>query len=630
MARPPRRAAVRAKAKIAPHIEADSDVEASSNLRARRSVSLSDDYVQPDHDSAPSVTGEQEMDDDILEVDFPQPRITSECVRTSSDVVLIEEHQRPARTSSKVAKAISVTDDGGVSGPRVSSNETKFGKKRHTNGSKENQVVSLLGDHVPLDYAMSQRSAWGLEVTGPSTALIQRYHGHSPARHGTPVSTASDQREMILEDVIAYADCLPPSRSVKVELVKPETLAISAHELEIFGVHDTALHSNHKSFTIHTGLSNRTLTWLPALGDTQYLAVGGTPVNAPNTPLFRFESGPGCIQIWSVVPRGQQRTTRLKIVYVHNFGHTWDLKWCPSLRKDGSVPGLLAGVFSDGIIRVWHVATKTASDVEAEFRKLDVPAYAFSSPETSCTTFDWISSKKLVAGCANGMFLVWDLENGARYPVSTGSPHTAFINNIVSCGPGAADVVITSSWDCDVKLSDIWRPDVEVLPAARERMVIYTVAWSEFLNSALLNDDSNAVKMLSMRAGYSTNLATTKGSVTTVATSHKHPFVAVGDASGTLMILNSCRKALMKKVPQFRRRVYHLDWASHEDAYRFTENYKIDELLGKMESKQFFATNIYPQQVNITKATWNNNPGFEGLLASCASVFVRIDDMTTP
>lgn len=623
MDRPRRRTAILAHARIAPWVEVDEEPQ-----------TVIEECTTKDHDTcSPDENPEiQDLDDDVAAKGAKRGRAgkrPAKAAKGHSQRETAKHAQSIVGTPPEKALSIDHESTKDSIEDKAQSRSTRYGRRRHGEGTREDNVINLLGDHVPLDYAMSQRSAWGPAIIGPSRSLIARYHGNRApsSTAGRPAETT--QKESQLHNFSDLGAYVHPGRTVNVQFVAPETLETIYVAMPIFHVFDTASMSNHKSFTIHTGLSNRAVSWLATPNECQFLAIGGLPLDHSPTRLFHFEGGPGCVQIWSV-QIGTPRYAHLDILYVHDFGHAWDLKWCPTIFEDDSALGLLAGVFNDGSIRVWFIRPRDGQNTEPEYRKLNVPAYTFSAPDASCTVLDWISDTKLAAGCANGMFFVWDLEYDLQCPVSTGSPHTTFINTITACGPGAEEVLLTSSWDCDVRLSDYRNPEVEYLPAPRERMNIYAAAWSEFLNCAIVNEDSNSVKLVSMRGGYTANLATVKGTVTALATNPFHPFLAIGDASGSLIILNTCRKAMWKKLPQYKRRVYRLDWAKDEDAYRFTENYKIDESLGKMESKKFFVTNIYPEEVNVTKAAWNSNPGFEGLLASCTTSFVRIDDMTAP
>lgn len=624
MRRPVRRAAIRAKDRIVPTLQNVSDAEDGHETFGqepdRHSSDLDefvphDEHMISDQDAVTKNDHSEERSRSASPDAVPNSRKTPKSKRKLSKIA---DKRLMARSQINTD-----TDMAEIEGQQRSV------RKRFAQGPIENHVISLLGDHVSLEHALEQRTAWGAETSGPSQSLIRRFHGLSAHQNERLQLQTSQQREVITDDLQLHSTYLPAVDSAKVYFVNPETISTSDTpiELRMFDVHDSSRESALKSYTIHTGLDNRAITWLPVSNEVQNFAVGGSHLER----LHEFNAGPGCIQIWSLFLGELNRCIQVDIVYLHDFGTTLDLKWCPSCSADDSVLGVLAGVFGDGTLRIWQVTKKaTTSTTCAEYRKLDAPAYTFSCPETQCTTFDWLTSTRLAAGCANGIFLIWDLSSETPFPISTGSPHTTHVKNIVACLPGAEDVILTTSWDHDVKFSNIWNPDTDFLTAPRERYMPTSAAWSAFLNCAIVDEELNSLKAISMRSGATMTLAAMKGTITTIATNAKHPFLAVGDASGTLMIMNACRKTMFKKNPQFGRRLYELEWEHELDTYRFTPNFKVEELVGRLEAKQDAATHIYPSEVNVSSAAWNPNPGFEGLLASCTQRFVRIDDASVP
>lgn len=638
MSRPPRRTATRAKINTKSMLVLDDEEEVALQLQRDEVMDEeSDAYIPP---SETKEISEDELSEDSLHSTGSngpsslKPRSAARKMASEPPVRprrSRQTHTNPDQSSEILSETENATSKAAKNpGARLQTKSTRFGKRRHADGSKEDNLISLLGEHVSMDHALALRQSWGKEVRGPRRSLIQRFLTQENVCLSSDKLKATDQREVLVEDLAMLSAYIPAETTVNVEFILPGSLELSNLEMSTYNSRSSATNSNRSS-TLFTGLSNRSLSWLRTRENErdQYLAVAGTPAQALPTPLFSLETCPGCIQIWRVAAQSLDIASNLEIVYAHDFGHTWGLKWCPAVAEADTNLGYLAGVFGDGTVRIWCVAKKGGEErPEPQFRRLTSPAYTLQVPDSGCVTIDWISDVQLAAGCMNGMVVVWDLAIDNVRPVSVSHPHTTYINNIVSCGPTARDVVATTSWDCDLKLSNIWRADAEFLPASRERMVSYAAAWSDFLNCAVVNEDQHNVRLVSMRGGYSANLASMTGTVTALATDPSHPFLAVGDASGCVVITNTCRKAMWKKHTQYRRRVYQLDWAMSQDKYRFTENFEIDEMTGKTVSNKTITTAIYPKQVGITCITWNSNAGFEGLLASCTEKFIRIDDMT--
>lgn len=607
MARPKRQAAQRAKLKLSYALTEED--RASAEAHASPGSSHGDhEAMVPDsvmYAEEPEVESDQEFSMSDSDREVKQQRI-----KTTKTISVKEPKTPKIRTKPGLKHKVAAPSD---------DSSKRFGRRRHANGGKEDNIISLLGNHVSMSEALTKKQEWAVEVLGPRLTLMRKYFGDVHSLPMTSDFSSDPQKSTPLGAV-------PPMvgrHSIRTQFVKPEDRTLIYREMSRHDIHDSfSSGSKSESITICTGLVNHTVAWLPTSVGIQYLAVAGKDKEQEPLPLFQVQGGPGQIQIWQIASDGQ-RKVRLRKTICHNYGVSWQLKWCPALSHSKAL-GLLAGVFGDGSLRLFNVYDELDGHA---IEQLDHAAHTFNLPDSHVVTFDWLDHTRIAAGCANGMFVVWDIAGDMRYPISTGILHSTFVNNIVACGPTASDVVLTTSWDCSVKMSNIWNPEVEFVAAARERTSVYAAAWSDFINCAIVNDDLRSFRIVSMRGGFSATLGSMEGTVTALATNEKHPFLAVGDASGAVTIVNVCRKAMMKKLDQFRRRVYQLDYGMKEDEYRFTENFYIDELLSKTVTAKNVATKIYPQEVKVTALAWNGNPGFEGLLASATTHFVRIDNV---
>lgn len=540
----------------------------------------------------------------------------------SVPTVIPAQSSRNSKVKQPKTKKIKTSNLMTTSSKRAPKTKRVVDRKKHYQGSREDTFISLLGAHADVEHAMSQRKLWAPELIGPNLSLIStRVPGDSKC-HELQVSLAEERLHEASTPVNAREGS---SSNLKVQFVNPITLGVLERVMSAGDVHDCAPSgSMHGSFTICTGIRNTSVDWLR--GRVQYIAVGGTSLNAEPSPLFSFNPDLGTIQIWEILSRGV-RACNLRIVYTHEFGTSWQVRWCPHESKDEGVLGWLAGCFGNGTVNVWRVKKSLGTD-STEFRVLEHPSFTLRIPESNIVSFDWLSEVRIAVGCANGMFAVWDLASDGITPFVVGHQHETYINNIVSCAPSAPEVVLTTAWDCDVKFSNIRRPETDVVSALRERMPVYAAAWSEFLNCAIVNEDLHNVRLVSLRAGYSASLANMAGTVTALATDPDHPFLAMADTSGAMTILNLCRKALCKKQDQYQRKIFQLDMATQDKTFRFTENFEISELLGKKDATISVVTNIYPREICVNSVAWNHNPGYQELLASCTDRFVRVDDLS--
>lgn len=137
---------------------------------------------------------------------------------------------------------------------------------------------------------------------------------------------------------------------------------------------------------MNVGTRVKCLDWAPNHeGDAQYLALAtGQPKRPPTDPAGEAPAftptiaTPSCIQIWafststaahSETSLDSDRSPVLKQVLCSDWGDVKQLKWCPMPRSGrdegdrGKVSiGLLAGVWSDGCVRVLDIQTDKAEE----------------------------------------------------------------------------------------------------------------------------------------------------------------------------------------------------------------------------------------------------------------------------
>lgn len=608
MPKPARKAAQK---KAAPtEVDSDADNAAQSAQKKKRAIVIDEDeedYVPPAdaEDDHAEEEDEDEVVSDHMEVDIP----------SESEIV------DGAVNKKKTAKKTQAKQKLPKKPPKT------IADKRGTASSlgKGELLTALLGARCDIELAGQYREAWYQEVRGVVQDTITAFRRPETGEPDRVLLPANEQIDNLLTDLTKFTNYLPLPSSTLIEVIKSETKELHDVELPLYGVHDPAsLRSEAASFTVYTGLQNRTIAWRPTQESSQCVAVGGLPLSQEDAPMFQFQPGPGCLQIWQVTLESK-RSLQLQYIILHDFGTTWQLQWRPFDHTEDC--SLLAGVFGDGSIRIMSIPSQSAGAIP-EHRYIQQPAYTLGISDSSITCFTWISSSRIAAGCANGMVVIWDLSVDTLNPIISAYVHHCYINNIVSCTPSLPDHILTTSWDCEVKISNIHDLESDFMSPGRERMSSYGASWIDSLQCGLINEDANGARLFSVRHGESTSLAPCKSTVTSLHASPHHPLVAVGEASGQLMIINSTRKLLTKKHPQFRRIVYTITYARSLKKYRVLENFAVDELPPRNTARNENAIiAIHPTQVNVNAVQWCNNEGYEGVLASCVGHFFRVDDV---
>jgi hypothetical protein len=138
----------------------------------------------------------------------------------------------------------------------------------------------------------------------------------------------------------------------------------------------------------------------------QILAVAGHPRFGFIPELYKLESGPNVIQLWAVAAQNpkDEGNTYLATLICHNWGTCWGLKFCPHGAYGNGRAGILAGVFGDGIVRVFDIRSeligKPGETVNVVFSE---PAWEYSLENDSfATCIAWKSHFEILVGYSNG------------------------------------------------------------------------------------------------------------------------------------------------------------------------------------------------------------------------------------
>jgi WD40 repeat protein len=172
---------------------------------------------------------------------------------------------------------------------------------------------------------------------------------------------------------------------------------------------------------------------------TQYVAVGAhkqvDEVHVANSPY----SGKHLLQIWCM---GQlhndgvssDEKPHLALGIAHEYGHVWDLQWCPRgsfISSDApraangqeadelSRLGLLAVAFGNGHMQIFSVPHPTSL---AKAVGRDFPLFVKLTPVFDCSLLSgsliwklsWCSAyncQYILTGCSDGTFAVWKLDD---------------------------------------------------------------------------------------------------------------------------------------------------------------------------------------------------------------------------
>ena len=164
-----------------------------------------------------------------------------------------------------------------------------------------------------------------------------------------------------------------------------------AHAADVDGHEQANAKKRQDGWVLNVGTAVQCLEWAPNHKNTQYLAISTLPSKEPRNeqpastaPAYTASGpAPSCVQIWAL--RSSQESgavatlpTELRMVICTEWGHATQLKWCPMPRdpreNDPDVRtyvGLLAGVWSDGYVRILDIYLDAQEDSKTRYGKLE-------------------------------------------------------------------------------------------------------------------------------------------------------------------------------------------------------------------------------------------------------------------
>ncbi|KAI9851017.1 MAG: hypothetical protein M1838_004628 [Thelocarpon superellum] len=391
------------------------------------------------------------------------------------------------------------------------------------------------------------------------------------------------------------------------------------------------------------------------------------PAYAPSDPT------PACLQIWTFCAAGgaedglsikSSAGLRLSAVFCTDWGDGKQLRWCPAPRHQPETSpgeavrvGLLAGIWTDGKVRVLDVHVPKKPEHPVEYAKIDAVAFEAIPPGTLCTCVDWLSSSHVAVGCANGFVAIWDL---ARHLAGTGRPrptpassprpffyqllHQAYLLSITACYPSHPTLIATTSMDGYVRLTSIHDPSADYVSAQRSRVAPNALVWSDAIQSMLGAEENNMIRTFAMRRFFSTlTVARPTSVITSLAVGSTHTSLLAGCANGTVVAVNPMRRVVKDRgsMPSYQQIWFQHEWrpedradAPHRGLSRISEGFKVERPnlfrgLGedKVQGGILMAT-IFEQKTAITHVEWNPNVVCGGWAAAAmGDGLIRIEDL---
>ncbi|EPB83806.1 hypothetical protein HMPREF1544_09439 [Mucor circinelloides 1006PhL] len=154
----------------------------------------------------------------------------------------------------------------------------------------------------------------------------------------------------------------------------------------------------------------------------QYLAIGGYNTTTEHHLLWEeadMDNRLNAIQIWKCKSLISKFTPVLDMCILHDYGVVVDFKWCPFSVYDTKKLGILAVMFSNGIIRLFVVphpqnmrkkgksSQRDTVYIKAKQARLELKLPNPKSNSILC--FAWGGYRKLACGTRSGCIVIWDV-----------------------------------------------------------------------------------------------------------------------------------------------------------------------------------------------------------------------------
>ncbi|EEB05569.1 transcription factor tfiiic complex subunit sfc6 [Schizosaccharomyces japonicus yFS275] len=487
--------------------------------------------------------------------------------------------------------------------------------------SMEDKLYYLYGsESSSLSRGKALMDVWRMYETAPGVAHFDHDHSEQYTLDALLLTGYGFQQiEEVKKETEEKGERLPAQLNLMLDSTGQP---LTVREGDIFNLSER--HPHKRGFFVHTGQSVTSLSWLYTLQDEQCLAVGGMRTISEQQPsAFIRTSGRNHIQLWQLNSAGE---FQLKQRLWHDWGDIYQLQWCPCASANPSILGLLAVISSDGILRVIRVPN-SISDTNLH---VHLAEWTFQLKDALYTCMTWIkpatgSPHQILAGCSNGYLALFDLLNVSSTPLTYMPFHDSYITSICQCAPTFPYIFLTNSYDCYTKLFDLRDPELDSMSRSHKRDVCQSIAWSDMLQSTVIGHESQSVILESIRGSpLNPTLDERNGSVMSIGTTVRHPFVAAGGADGIVTVMNPFR--LLGWSHKFKMsvyRLYQLEYSSKYDVYRLLENFRPN--LPKPRKVSLY---VHPWQVQISKVEWNPNFKYAGWLASgMACGLLRVENL---
>lgn len=397
-----------------------------------------------------------------------------------------------------------------------------------------------------------------------------------------------------------------------------------------------------RGWLLNLGTRVQEAQWAPnEEGNTQYLAVaveqkpmsGIQPKPMENLKAPAFSATvqfPASIQIWAfdATSGGKVETLgepRLDLVICTDWGAPKQFRWSPLKATGGSEDvgndstehiGLLAGIWSDGRVRILNIARPRldVASTEPVYIHYTRAAFEISLPNTVPSCLHWLSAASLAVATAAGTVGIWTVTRPDTFASPGAHDYNprpwfyqqladTYILTISSGWPSQPQFLSISIADGFARLFDLRSPNADTTASIRGRTLCISQSWHEHTQTFVMPDEHYILKHTPIRRYYH-NLYSMRleSSITRVATSPVHPALLVGAAEGNVEASNPIGRICNYKVIPWQQKWFTHEWRGPVEELIFKPP-EVAEDVDMLESEPVEATSPSSMAGETTRVT---------------------------
>ncbi|ANZ73708.1 BA75_00110T0 [Komagataella pastoris] len=339
----------------------------------------------------------------------------------------------------------------------------------------------------------------------------------------------------------------------------------------------------------------------------------------PQFSVFKRKQYPSALQIYKINPNNLNSI--LLVTFYLKTGGLTNLK---VLSVEDNVVQLLA-LCSEKTIQLYKFVLEDTKGGVCVL--VDKPSLELSLKDLLITSFDMISSERIIFGTSSGTIGEFDLANkDILAPIYL---YQTPLQSVVLLKTNGADLlhddslnselVVITSMDYKSLILDLADIVKLVRTDIKQRYFLNQIEYSPFAKVFIATDDTSSLTLFASRDPTAIISGTSHTNrINRVGVSPLHPMTLSGSVDGEVRISNSFSSIFFmarNKSKPVSLCLWKLEHSSAEDGFRLGSHWKV----GKAEQKVTLDATIFPNSITFTSLSWNESISSCNLYAAASA-----------